>query len=164
MNINKHIFFFLKYGLLANLPAFIPVVILHVIGYFSLQVFLVALSIILIIDLSLILYIHISYYYINKNTIVESNHILHNSKTFYLQDLVTVTVNKSVNVDSYDGNLRFKYLPFEDYYYLKLHFKDNKQLILTCLLDPKIDEKLKELCPETQFIRNGKVFSPFPYW
>lgn len=93
------------------------------------------------------IYIHVKYYYTDKNKSVEINYnkIKVNSfKTVTIYndfDIQKIIIYKSANMDSFGIPL----MVFENYYFAKIILKNETHFEMTCLLDPEIELKLKKL-------------------
>lgn len=93
------------------------------------------------------IYLHLEYYFKNKNEIVEirESKIVVTKKTvvttYQINEIDKVILFKARNLDK----KKIQFAAMESYYYLKLITKKGEEIILTCLLDPNIDELIKKL-------------------
>ena len=97
------------------------------------------------------IYLHFEYYFINKGEeiILENNCIriksnLKGVKEYRFDELESVVYYKSASLDK--GGMPL--MPCESYHYIKINTKSKKQIIITCLMYPKLDEvvsKIKEI-------------------
>ena len=101
-----------------------------------------------VLHISPTLYLHYQYYRKNKGEEyrIFSDRIVRykagKKQEFFTKDILLVTVHLSPAL--YKGS-HFHFLGIEAYYYACVFLKDGEKLLLTCLLDPKLDETLKTL-------------------
>lgn len=93
-------------------------------------------------------YLHIEYYYYNRG---EKYRIVGDKLTQYKNgkercigsnDIELITVYLAPNLYL---NSSLRYLPIESYYYAKVKLKNKSEIILTCLLTPKLEKVLNQL-------------------
>ena len=123
------------------------------------------LIIFLLLQMLPTVYLHYKYYVINKSikcTLNEYKLEVFNKNMKYVyfpNDIEKIIIYKSANMDSWGIPL----LTFENYYYSRIVLKDGNNIVLTSLLDNKIEDKLKVNFSTTTFNRK-KGFSCFPDW
>lgn len=99
------------------------------------------LGLIYFVQLFAVLYIHLTYYFYNRNTIIkiENGSVYYQRKDQYNEykfsdiDYIKIYADASVLT-----NFNFHVLPFLSYHYVFIKMKDGSKLYLTSLLDPKI--------------------------
>ncbi len=93
-----------------------------------------------------VFYLHIEYYYFNKGMRLEvysyKKMLIYTDKsgkteTYNFNELSKIIVYMSPNM--YSGR-NFKIAPFESYHYAKIITKDVREIIITCLLVPRLRE------------------------
>lgn len=107
-----------------------------------------------------ILYLHIEYYIANKKqeitikgeelTVITQNG---NTHKFKFTELSKVILYKSASLDK--GGIQFT--PIESYHYARIITNSEKQIIVTCLMFPKLEEVVNEL-KGVQKIRKKRLF------
>ena len=108
------------------------------------------------------LYLHWQYYRQNKGEeyAVLSDRIVRyksgKKEEFMAKDILFITVYLSPAL--YRGS-HFHFLGIEAYYYARVSFAGGEKLLLTCLLDPKLDSTLKTL-NGVVIRRKKRVFNP----
>ncbi len=114
-----------------------------------------------IIPFAIVLYIHITYFFENKdfNFRIENKYIFDviKNKKIDNSDIKKITINKSYSLTA--GRVPF--FPFQHYRYCEVILNDGKKIILTSLLKRNIDEYLKENLKGVVFENN---FSPFCFF
>lgn len=114
-----------------------------------------------IIPFGIVLYIHITYFFENKdfNFRIENKYIFDviKNKKIDNSDIKKITINKSYSLTA--GRVPF--FPFQHYRYCEVILNDGKKIILTSLLKRNIDEYLKENLKGVVFENN---FSPFCFF
>lgn len=107
-----------------------------------------------------VIYLHIEFYIANrKQEIVikddELTVITRNGNTykFKFTELSKVILYKSVSLDK--GGIQFT--PVESYHYVRIITKSEKQIIVTCLMTPKLEEVVNEF-KGVQKIRKNRLF------
>ena len=116
----------------------------------------------LIIPLIVCLYLHTSYFLMNwnKKYIINHNSIIEVNKNdeYLSSDIDKIIVYKT----NFNNVLRFPIFPFQHYKYCKVKLKNGKNIYLTSLLHPQIDDYLKENIKEVLFQLEEGLFSYFP--
>lgn len=114
-----------------------------------------------IIPFVIVLYIHITYFFENKdfNFRIENKYIFDviKNKKIDNSDIKKITINKSYSLTA--GRVPF--FPFQHYRYCEVILNDGNKIILTSLLKRDIDEYLKENLKGVVFENN---FSPFCFF
>ncbi len=144
----------LKISVLNFLRLHFPTIILIIIGIAVLyylkfdehfvQVFLV----IWIIDLLPAIYLHVTYFLINKG---EKYEIRDNELILYKKGEVLTYKNEEVEKiiiylsPALYKNSDFHLLMIESYHYAVIELKTGEKLILTCLFTPRVDKSLKQI-------------------
>jgi hypothetical protein len=107
-----------------------------------------------------LLYLHIEYYIANRKQEItikddEIAVITQNGNThiFKFTELSKVILYKSASLDK--GGIQFT--PIESYHYARIITKSEKQIIVTCLMFPKLEEVVNEL-KGVQKIRMKRLF------
>lgn len=144
----------LKINVLNFLRLHFPTIILIIIGIAVLyylkfdehfvQVFLV----IWIIDLLPAIYLHVTYFLINKG---EEYEVRDNELILYKKGEVLTYKNEEIEKiiiylsPALYKNSDFHLLMIESYHYAVIELKTGEKLILTCLLTPRVDKSLKQI-------------------
>ncbi len=108
---------------------------------------LLILSIIFVIDALPALYLHIEYWLENYGNEYEilPDRIIFNKRgritTYLVKDIKEIFIYKSASIDK--GGIPFA--AFESYYYARIITKSGEELIITCLLTPKVEEVVRQL-------------------
>lgn len=107
-----------------------------------------------------VLYLHIEYYIANRKqgvtieddelTVITKNGNIHK---FKFTELSKVILYKSASLDK--GGIQFT--PVESYHYARIITKSERQIIITCLMFPKLEEVVNEL-KGVQKIRKKRLF------
>lgn len=107
-----------------------------------------------------LLYLHIEYYIANRKqeitigddelTVITQNGNVHK---FKFTELSKVILYKSASLDK--GGIQFTSI--ESYHYVRIITKSNRQIIVTCLMFPKLEEMVNEL-KGVQKIRKKRLF------
>ena len=111
------------------------------------------------------LYLHWQYYRQNKGEEYDifTDRIVRSKggekQEFLVKNILLITVHLSPAL--YKGS-QMHFLGIEAYYYACIHLKGGEQLLLTCLLDPKLDKTLKILEGVT-IKRKKRVFNPLQW-
>ena len=119
----------------------------------------------LLIDAFPTLYLHCQYYRQNKGEeyqIFPDRLVRYKAgkkQEFFTKDILLVTVHLSPAL--FKGS-HFHFLGIEAYYYACVFLKDGEKLLLTCLLDPKLDSTLKTL-EGVPIKRKKRVFNPLQW-
>lgn len=107
-----------------------------------------------------VIYLHIEYYIANRKQEIaikddELTVITQNGNTykFKFTELSKVILYKSASLDK--GGIQFT--PIESYHYARIITKSEKQIIVTCLMTPKLEEVVNEL-KGVQKIRKKRLF------
>jgi len=107
-----------------------------------------------------VIYLHIEYFIANRKQEVaikddELTVITQNGNTykFKFTELSKVILYKSASLDK--GGIQFT--PIESYHYARIITKSEKQIIVTCLMFPKLEEVVNEL-KGVQKIRKKRLF------
>ena len=129
---------------------FVGVILMLIILYF-LNFNIDALTIFGIFFIALTLpaiYLHIEYYITNRKQeiTIGDDDITLNTKMgdiyiYKFSELSKVILYKSASIDK--GGIQFT--PIESYHYLRIITNSKKQIIITCLMYPKLDEVVNEL-------------------
>lgn len=123
------------------------------------------LLILLIMALAQILptiYIHLKFYFKNKSDICniyeDRLEITSSNKnnSYFVEDISKIVVYKSGNRDG------IPFLTCENYYYVKVFLKNGNSIVLTSLLDNRIEDKLKIIKGIT--FSTNKGFASFSNW
>lgn len=114
-----------------------------------------------IIPFVIVLYIHITYFFENKDFKfrIENKYIFDTIENIKIDNsyIKKITINKSYSLTA--GRIPF--FPFQHYRYCEIILNDDKRIILTSLLKHNIDEYLKENLKGVLFENN---FSPFCFF
>ena len=107
-----------------------------------------------------VIYLHIEYYIANRGikiiiengifTVISRNK---NMQTFKLDELKEVILYKSASMDK--GGIPIT--PIEPYHYARIITRSDKQIIITCLMYPKLEEVINKL-QGVQKIRKKRLF------
>ncbi len=126
------------------------------------QYILVIGSIIFLINFLPALYLHLQYWYENRGEeyAVTENEIIryteNQKEVFKTEDIVKCIIYKSASIDP--GSWITLYA-IEEYHYARLLLRTGDELIITCLLMPKMDQVLGQL-KGVQFERKKRGFNP----
>jgi|GEM_PF-7066694 len=94
------------------------------------------------------IFLHIEYFVSNAGLkiskdgdkiIIERNNL---ERTFYVNQITESTIYVSPN---YSVKSNYQYLPIENYNFAKINFVDGECIIITCLLEPFVEDILLEL-------------------
>ena len=93
-------------------------------------------------------FLHLQYYFANRNMEVQINSeeltIIRknlNVERFRIADFTKIILYKSASIDK--GGIQLS--PIESYHYLRIIAKSERQIIITCLMHPKLDSVIASL-------------------
>lgn len=98
-----------------------------------------------------VIYLHIEYYFFNKGSTIEINSY---EKTLNYKDkigLIETYVFKDINKivlympPHFHSSRMFVRIPFDNYHYAKIYTKSGKEIIITCLLAPKVMDLVRSI-------------------
>ena len=105
-------------------------------------------SIFFVLDAAPALYLHIEYYLCNRGEEygLKPGELIQykdgEERRFTKEDIERIKVYMAASV--YKGS-NFHILSIESYHYARIYLKNGEEIIITCLLAPKVEEAIKEL-------------------
>lgn len=109
------------------------------------------------------IYLHIEYYNVNKGLecIIQDNRmILRNTESeviYHTEDLKKISVY--LPPAAYKGS-NWRSFCIESYYFARIITKDNNEIIITCLLNPRFEDALK-LLRNVPYERKQRIFCSY---
>jgi hypothetical protein len=106
------------------------------------------LSVFFLINAAPVFYLHISYWMksVGQEFIIDGERLTRKhqgeQQVFKTDEIRFVEISLSPSM--YKGN-SLQVLPFESYHYAKVYLKNGEEMVITCLLAPKLDAALKGL-------------------
>ena len=142
------------------------IMMIPVLYWFNFEKFaIVILGILFLIDFLPALYLHLQYwsenrgeeYSVNENEIIRYTES--REEVFKTEDIAQCIIYKSASIDTGSWITLFA---IEEYHYARLLLRTGDELIITCLLMPKMDRVLAQL-KGVQFERKKRGFNPL-WW
>lgn len=108
-------------------------------------------SVLFIVSLLPVLYLHIEYYYFNKNTSIEiepsQNKVVYcdklgEIKTFYFNEVNKISIYMAPSLHRKSS---LQIFPFENYHFAKIFLKNGEVIIITSLMAPMVENALSNI-------------------